>query len=261
MKKFLLFLLFFSILTVAAYSQSTEEKWNTAKSTHFIVYYKNAPESFIEELINKSEDFYDRIADRLGFTRFNFWLWENRAKIYIYDDAQDYQNKTGQPGWSSGAAFPKKKTIVTFPYAKDFFVTLLPHEMGHIIFREFVGSDNPALTDWLDEGVACYQEQGRCLLSYPIIQQAVNSGKIIALPKLSQIEVRSVADTAQVQLFYAESVCIVDYLIKKFGKDDFVNFCQYLRDRKDLKIAIASVYPFSSLEELDGAWQEYLKSH
>lgn len=259
MKKIILFLLFLSILRGAAVSHGSEEKWNTAKSTHFIAYYKNAPESFIEELINKSEDFYDRIAEALGFTRFNFWLWENRAKLYIYDDAVDYQNKAGQPRWSFGAAIPKKKTIITFPYAKDFFDTLLPHEMGHIIFREFVGFDNAAVPEWLDEGVASHQEQARYSLAYPIVKQAISSNKFIPLEKLSEINLRSTADTATVQLFYAEAICIVDYLIKEFGKDDFVGFCQYLRDKKDFKRAIASAYPFSNLEELDKAWEKYLK--
>ena len=126
-----------------AFAGSTEN-WNTSKSSHFIVSFKNAPEKFIEELIDQAEGYYDKIADNLGFTRFNFWLWDNRAKIYIYDNAEDYRASTKQPAWSVGSARVQEKLIYSFPYAQGFFETVLPHELGHIIFREFVGSDNPA---------------------------------------------------------------------------------------------------------------------
>ena len=51
----------------------------------------------------------------------------------------------------------KKKEISTYMWQEMLFDTILPHEMGHIIFREFVGY-NKALPLWLDEGVACMQE-------------------------------------------------------------------------------------------------------
>ena len=36
--------------------------------------------------------------------------------------------------------------------------SLLPHELGHIIFREFIGLESNC-PSWLDEGVAMYQEK------------------------------------------------------------------------------------------------------
>ena len=101
------------------------DDWSVANSRHFIVYYKNAPRDFIEQLIEKSEYYYDKIADDLGFRRYDFWLWDNRAKIYIHDDAKAYQAATNQPGWSSGCAIIKEKVIHTFPYAKGLFDTTL----------------------------------------------------------------------------------------------------------------------------------------
>jgi len=234
--------------------------WNTEKSTHFIVYYKIAPQDFIKQLIERSEEYYNKIADNLGFMRFNFWLWDNRAKIYIYDDAKSYQTSTGHPSWSAGCAIARQKTIQTFPYARGFFETILPHEMGHIIFREFVGFDNSAVPLWLEEGVASYQEDYRRSMSNTLVRDSIKKGTFMDLKKLNDFSPKSEKDNLVVNIFYSEAVSLVDYLIKEFGKDKFVLFCQNLRDKRDFQRAIASVYPFSNTGELDLAWQKYLKN-
>jgi hypothetical protein len=254
-----LIILLFSFSSVA---KGATDKWNEAKSTHFIVYYKNAPEDFINQVINKSEDYYNKIADDLGFRRFDFWLWENRAQVYIYDGAQEYRAATGQPEWSAGAVMPGAKVIQTFPYARGFFETILPHEMGHIIFREFVGFNNYAIPLWLEEGVASYQEKSKYSFANKIIQDKMKQGKFMNLGQLSNFDIQNIKDSEQVELFYLESYSIVDYLIKEFGRDKFVSLCQNLRDRKDLSKAMASAYLFNfqDIQALDRLWQEYVKN-
>jgi hypothetical protein len=229
--------------------------WLVEKSSHFVVYYKHASNDFIEELIERSEDYYNKIAEKLGFRRYDFWLWDNRAKIYIYDDAQSYQAATHQPAWSSGCAMITDKIIHTFPYAKGFFETTLPHELGHIIFREFVGFDNYEIPLWLDEGVSSYQEDFKRQIGNRIVRAAIENNKLISLEKLSDFDPKLTGDRELVDLFYAEAVSVIDYLISEFGVDSFVIFCQALRDKRDLERAIASSYPFESIEKLGLAWE------
>jgi hypothetical protein len=259
MKRCALFLItLFGFLSICL-AQGTEG-WKTEKSTHFIIYYKNAPGDFIRQLIEKSEDYYNKIADDLGFRRFDFWLWDNRAKIYIYDDAEDYQSATGQPSWSQGAALPLAKIIQSYPYAQGFFQVTLPHEMGHIIFREFIGFDNYVIPLWLDEGVASYQQKIKYLKASEVIKKAVDDGEFITLQSLANFNPQSTTANKLVQLFYAEAFSIVDFLIKEFGKDRFVIFCQNLRDKMRLERAIAATYPFSNIQELGQAWQKHIKN-
>lgn len=262
-RKYVLVLLLF--LTVFMPSRAvfsgTENNWKISKSTHFIIYYKNAPDIFIEEVISKSEELYNNIADSLGFTRFNFWLWDNRAKIYIYDDVKDYQDSTGQPVWSSGASMPKEKTIHSFVFEKGFFDTILPHELGHIVFREFVGFDNPSIPLWLDEGVASYQEKSRYSFSESVVKRAIKDNSFFSLQKLFTIRPQLVSDPLYVHIFYAEAVSVVGYMIKEFGKDNFVVFCQNLRDKRDFEKAMRSVYPWTTIDEFDKAWQEYINKN
>lgn len=250
-----LIVLFLSLPFIFAHS----DDWRIAKSTHFIVYYKNAPKDFLEKLISKSEDYYNTIAENLGFRRYNFWLWGNRAKIYVYDNVEDYQNVTGLPSWSMGSVIPKEKTIHVFPYINWFFEIILPHELGHIIFREFVGFDNTAIPIWLDEGVASYQEKFRRALADRLVKKAIDENRFISLQWLSNINPHLIKEPEIVELFYAESISVVNYLIKEFGKDRFFFFCRALRDKKNFEEAMASIYRFKNIKELDSAWQRYLK--
>lgn len=253
------FLVIFCLLSgkVAA----AEDRWNLSKSTHFIVYYKSAQENFVSNIIDSAEGYYNKIADNLGFRRFNFWTWDERGKIYIFDDAASYQAETGQPAWSAGCAFSKEKTIYTYLFAKNFIDVLFAHELGHIIFREFVGFNNTAVPLWLDEGVASYQEKSRLAISYRIVSAARKNGGFMNLEQLSAFVPAMASDTDAVHIFYAESVVLVDYLIKKFGSDQFASFCQIIRDKMDFMRAIRSVYGFNTMSEFDQAWQRYLSKY
>lgn len=260
MKIKIIFLLIAFNLAHFVFAQDSE-KWKTVKSTHFIAYYNNADGSFLNKVVEKSEEYYNQIADTLGFRRYNFWLWDNRAKIYIYDNADQYQLATGQPSWSAGAAISKEKIIYTFPNEKGFLQTILPHELGHIIFREFVGFDNYVIPLWLDEGVASYQEAGRRITAEMLVKQAIKDNRLMSLQDLSAFNVLSLKNREAVNIFYAEAFSIVDYLIKKFGSDKFVLFCQVIRDKKNLEEAIRYTYSFNDLKEFDAAWQKYLREN
>ena len=257
MKKYLTVI--FLVFAIIASAFGEQGKWQEQRSTHLIIYYKSAPEDFIRELSLKSEDYYNKIADDLGFIRFNFWLWDNRAHIYVYDDAKDYHSASGQPEWSAGAAIPGRKEIYTYTGAADFFATVLPHEMGHIIFREFVGFRNPAVSVWLDEGVASYQMEIISSAADNAAKQALNNNTLMNIEELSSLNPLAMKDKEKINLFYLEAVSIVNYLIKEFGKDNFVLFCQNLRDKRDLSRAIASAYPFENIQQLNQSWREYLK--
>lgn len=256
MKKIILFSVVF--LQLSSLALAKLDNWAVAKSSHFIIYYKNASEDFIDGLIYKAETYYNEIADNLGFKRYKFWLWENRAKIYIHDDATGYQVATGSPEWSYGHVIPKDKVIHSFPSERRFFDTILPHELGHIIFREFVGFENNSIPLWLDEGVACYQENLRRPTAKRIVAQAMGTEKFISLEELSGFNIRSADNDEVVKIFYAEAVSIIDYLIKEFGEYRFVLFCRRLRDKRSFKDALSSSYPFKNIKQLDRAWQEFI---
>jgi len=117
-----------------------ESFWNVKKSAHFAVYYKDLGSTdYADDVLKYAERYYDNITEYLGFRRFEFWTWEKQCKIYLYSTPKEYYDATGQPAWSGAAAYLKERTIRTFVLREEFLETILPHEMAHLIFRDFVG--------------------------------------------------------------------------------------------------------------------------
>ncbi len=245
---------------IAKESQAQED-WLIERSRHFIIYYQeDVDQDFLDKTIYNAEDFYNEITDRLGFRRYDYWLWENRAKIYLYKDQNAYVLATGMPTWSGGRAIYEEKIIETFPWVRGFFTHLLPHELGHIIFREFVGIDaNVPL--WFEEGVASNQEDYVTRRKrQDILKEAVKNSSLIPLEELSRIDVRTVSQEDTVNLFYAQSESVVNFLIEQFGQYEFVRLCRNIRDYKDFNIAFEKTFTrYKSLKSLDDDWQYYLR--
>ena len=228
--------------------------WNNIEKTkHFIVYYQDASSDYINRLTTEAERCYKNITEYLGFARFDFWIWDNRCKIFLYPNEEKYLGDTGVISWSRGHVQVKKKEISTYMWQEMLFDTILPHEMGHIIFREFVGY-NKSLPLWLDEGVACMQEyeskerlaSAKCLVSLKLYTH---------LDDLSKIRYSSVIIPF---IFYSESSSLVDFLLRRFGRNKFVDFCRSLRDEPDWEQSLRGVYKLKGLDELEKLWVEDL---
>ena len=222
---------------------------NIEKSKHFIIYYQEASPEYINQLVTEAEKYYRNISDYLGFRRFDFWLWDNRCKIFLYPDTQSYLAATGASSWSRGNVQVVKKEISTYIWQEMFFDIILPHEIGHIIFREFVGYDKQ-LPLWLDEGVACMQEFGskdRLLVAQSLVALKLQ----LSLEELSRIR----GDVMIIPfIFYSESASVVDFLLRAFGRNKFVDFCRGMRDEPDWMVAFKNTYKFRNLEDLERLW-------
>jgi hypothetical protein len=228
------------------------------KSDHFIVYYKDVPEEFINSVIDFSERYYNDLTEKLGFTRYNYWTWDQRAKIYIYPDQETYLQETKQPGWSSGTASYETKTIWAYPREAGFFDSLLPHEIGHIVFREVIGSHLVPL--WMEEGVASYLEQAKRIGARKVVLDSLKDRTFIPLDQLSKIDGYALRGREDVALFYAESVSLISYLIEKFGTSAFNELCRQIKDGKSFEDALSSAYfDVRNLANLQESWEGYLR--
>jgi hypothetical protein len=238
---------------------SAEQKWNEHRSAHFVIYYRSIPMDFIKTVERAAEDHYQEIAKGLGFRREESWLSENRARIFIYEDLDDYKTGAMQYQWSHGAAFAAEKTIRTFPAAHGFFDSTLPHEMGHIILREFIGLE-PEVPLWFEEGVAMYQEKAKRFGANRVVKNAVENGEFIPLKQLTNMRLYSDSPPQTLELFYAESASVVYYMISQLGEHNFVRFCRALKDGKSFTDALKDVYVrFRNLDDLNRSWLNYLE--
>ena len=235
------------------------DAWQEYHTSHFLIYYKDAPRDFVKNVEKAAEADYEEITRNLGFYRDQSWSWEKRAKIYIYRDSQDYTASAKQASWTHGVADWLKKEIRAYPSTAGFFDSLLPHELGHIIFREFVGS-NPFVPLWFDEGVAVCQEKARGWGSNNEVKRAIEEKKFIPLRELSSMRLYNNTEKDMINLFYAEAASIVYYLIVELGEFKFIDFCRKLKEGERFEAALNATYvQFKNLDDLNNAWVEHLK--
>jgi len=230
-------------------------KWKVTKSTHFIIYYLSASREYVHQVAREAEYHYTNITEQLGFNRFDFWLWENRCKIYLYDTKEDYQGGTGVASWSRGRVNVLRKEISSYLWQDEFFDAILPHEMGHIIFRELIGFDK-SIPLWLDEGIACAQEKD--------IQERLKVAKFLVTLNLyiplEDFSNLNKTDLVMPFIFYNEAASIMNFVLNDFSKDLFVSFCRRLRDNNTgWKEEFLSVYKLKDFKELEQKWVEYYK--
>lgn len=234
-----------------------EVPWEITKSDHFIVHSREAAPGYVEALIANAEGYYQRITEQLGFTRFDgFWTWDKRAKIYLYADRKEYQAMTGQPEWSEGGANVEEREIHTYVNMSGFLETVLPHELTHIIFREFIGPQRP-LPLWLDEGIACFMEESKQPARLLAAKAIVTTDTFIPFEALTGMGKDGLSDP---DAFYAEAASLIEFLFHHYGREKFVDYCRRLRDKESWDGALKRVYGSRDLSELGGQWVAFLKS-
>jgi hypothetical protein len=237
-----------------------EVPFEEESSDHFIVYYeKGVAGDFVKMVVEHAERYYNDLTDKLGFRLYDYWTWDKRAKVYIYAQKETYVAGTGQPEWSGGVAAYDRKTIWTYPRGAGFFDSLLPHEIGHIIFREVVGKREIPL--WLEEGVACYLEPARRYGAEDILVEAIQADTFMNFDALAKVGGDTLRQQAvDVSLFYASAVSLVNFLIDNYGIERFNRFCEKLRDRKSVDDALAYAYfDVRSQSDLGEQWETFLR--
>jgi hypothetical protein len=269
---------FFIAIDTLAVSQD----WRELNNEHFIVY-STGDINFPKEVADRAEVYYRRIATDLGYPRYSeFWTWDKRVKIYIYPDHASFIAATGQPKWSEGVADYKKKEIISYAWSEGFLESLLPHEMAHLIFRDFVGFKGE-IPLWLDEGVAQWAEEFKKKQVRAMARDAFENDSFLSLKDMMNLDIRKIQDSDRLHIrpirtkdgepgilflstenlintYYLEAVSLVSFLIERYGSTSFAAFCRQLRDGKTVEEALRFAYPsrLTSIEQFEERWREYL---
>ena len=113
---------------------------------------------------------------------------------------------------------------------------------------------------WFEEGVAINQEKARRFGADKIVKKAIENKTFIPIPELTKLRLNSNSSLELVELFYAESGSVVNFIIHKLGKAKFSRFCRKLKKGSSFENALKSTYPrFRDLQRLNDDWVKYLK--
>lgn len=241
-------------------AQTGIPKWNVKKSDHFIVYYRTAPVEDVNRIVESAERYYDEITKELGFTRFEgFWTWDARVKIYLYNTRSEYIKETRHSEWSGAHINLITRELYGYLDMADFLDVILPHELGHVIFREFVGFKRE-LPLWLDEGVVSYLEKSEKQERLMVAKAVAKTSYFVPLSMLNKARpgVGMMPD-----VFYAEAASVIEFLITTYGKDKFFRFCEALKTLRfdqNWFDAARDVYHFDNIGDMNKKWLSFLNS-
>ena len=239
--------------------EASPKEWEELKGQNFIIYYRSqVTMDFVQTTMDSAEQEFQRVTQSLGISRYQGWHWDKRAVIYIYRDSDDY-TKNGGARWSHGSALTQQKVIKTYPSAQGFFDSLLPHELGHIIFREFIGF-LAVVPLWFEEGVAMYQEKAKRWGANQDVRTAIQNGQFITLTDLTNMPLYNDSDQKTVDLFYAEAASAVYFLITEFGDQKFFYLLKELKQNTSFETALKKNYmQIKDLSSFDKQWKRYLE--
>lgn len=235
------------------------EGLQTKKSDHFILYYEGADQIFSDRVIHTAESHYGEMANTLGFSRRSeFWLWEKRCRIYLYGTKETYHTQTKQEAWSGGFAIPSERKIVSYQGSETFIESVLPHELAHLIFHDFLGTKNGEIPLWVDEGLAMAQEKAKRASLDGLVKNMIAEKKGIPIQTISQIRSAKGMSTAQAAIFYAQSQSMVRFLLT-LNPSRFTGFCRNLRDGMNLESALRKNYPkdIPNMTTFEEKWAAY----
>ncbi len=230
--------------------------WDLLRSMHFLIYYRpGVPKDFVYRLKRYAEKYYREIVQDLGLLRSSYWIWDDRCRIYVYRDEQDFHEYVELPEWSVGGAIPERREIHCYYIPKreeTLLYQVLPHEMTHILFYE--ARNGTPIPHVIDEGVAMREEsQMRVFASHYIVAQALKEGKYIPLEKIFDWRSQyAKMDKETADLFYAESCLLIDFLLTEFPRNFFATFCWRMRSGYDFYRAFRLSYArYSSYDKID----------
>jgi len=246
-----------AVLTSTAHAQA----WTDVKGKHFIVSYLSRNDlATAKQILQRAEDYYSKIGDRIGFTRYgDFWTWDDRTQVFLYPDQASFVDGTGQPTWSTGFSdrdpyLFQSRVIATFNQEREFFDGLLPHEISHLVLHDYI--PERLIPIWFDEGIAQLFEHHKSAQARRIMRAMVTRGKYIPLRQLMSLDIRGETDPKRVTIFYAQSLSVVEFLLDHYGQDAFRRLCRSMRDGDGFETALrkATSNQLPSLEALEEKW-------
>jgi len=261
------FFLPFFLISVISFSHASASQWKEEKSKHFVIKMPTSESSsWGRSVLRKAEGYYTKVTKQIGYPRYqNFWTWEERVEIIIYVDSETYIRNSGQPEWSRGGTSIRDGNLLTtrrissYRQEGGFIDKILPHEISHLILRDFIGFDKN-IPIWFDEGIAQLQEKNKIQRADEALKDLVKKQIYIPFELLLRYDIRKEEESSKVSLFYAQSLSVVHFLIQKFGSKDFGELCRALKSGGDFEEALASAYTsnIESMVDLEEKWVRFM---
>ncbi|MGE3807015.1 MAG: peptidase MA family metallohydrolase [Gemmataceae bacterium] len=208
--------------------EAARNGWQVAETANFRIFHKQ-PKEKAEEVARVAESARADIQKR--------WFGDKlikdailKCEIYVHANSADYRKETKVPDYVAGhfSYSTQDGRVVTNCInialdSIDKMKSIVMHETTHVILYENFGK---AMPRWANEGMAVLAEP----------RNSIN-GMLRYLPKDKDelfgvqflMEMHDYPRAADLPIFYAQSVSIVDFMVKEKGPTTFVDFLKDAR--------------------------------
>lgn len=230
--------------------------WKKAESANFRLLHaqeKSYAEQFLKAAEQHRETAFTKWAGSVG------GKWEPLCEVVLHVNGASYAQTTGQNATTPGHSTIKmpggkvtSRRIDVRADNQDLAAITLPHEITHVVLADLF--PDGSLPRWADEGMAVLSEPRSQVERYLKTMMRLRSPSEKKLIPLSKILTRNeYPDSANVTVFYVESVSVVEFLVNQKGTIELVKF---LKDAKgDLEGALQRHYGWNSVAQLEEAWR------
>lgn len=189
--------------------------WRTRQGGQVTVLFYAGNDSFGQELLDTALRTIDRLGRSFGVTG------NQPIHIVVYGSNRDFTTSLppNSAEWIGGQAHPDLGLIVTGIQpgnsASAEMRRIIPHEISHQLLYQATENPYGGPAHWLDEGLAVYNQETPDTSFGPLLSRAVQGGTLIPVRALNA---NFPLDPNEARLSYAESLSLIEYIIKTYGE-------------------------------------------
>ena len=204
--------------------QDTTKAWRTVKGDLVTVHWYEGSTAFAEKELQIAEKAVGDTSALLGVTE------SDPIDFFIYADDAAFLSAIGStPGETTiGRAMAEIRTLfglVTEATMNDEdIVSVVPHELAHLVFDTAVKNPYRFPPTWLNEGLATYLSAGYTPTFRNLVREAARSGDLLPLTGLTGRF--PMYDPNKRYLDYGTSVSAIDFLVRTYGQEKLVLLVQ-----------------------------------
>jgi hypothetical protein len=224
--------------------------WTSISSDNIILHWYKGTEAYARDLMKSAENARVLLQQDVG-------AWPTTdINLYIYASNQDMKDALpGAQDWIGGLSFSENQRTIMIgigPGEEAWGKSTIAHELAHVAADSIMGGCYGSIPLWLNEGIAVYTEGTPDPQYVKLIEQAVYYDELFSLQSISYQYQEVNGDPS---LTYAESLSVVQFLIRQYGHEKIRNILVSLGEGYTYDTALQSGLGLD-MDGLDDAWRK-----
>jgi len=230
------------------------QDWKMLTEGPVTFYWFDGNDAFAQDVVGTANRTITRLGNRFGISG------DEPIRIVAYGDDDAFSDglPPNSAEWVGGQAYPGLNVIfaVLEPGrgAEEETRRMIPHEVSHLLLEQATENPFNSPPNWLDEGLAVYNQETEDFRFDDLLDDAVDDGRLTPVRALNS---SFPLDDEAALLSYAESASIVTYIIEELGDSEMRELIAIFRDEVSYDAAVEGELGMT-IEELDAGWQAWL---